>query len=285
MIRSSFFCLGFIFCVSSFAQNSTTFHSAFEGEFFNVVDNRLGQLLMADQSVSKAEYQLYKNKLDEYIAGFEDKLHKYKTRQSLVSAIFYKTHRKWLKRYQSLTAFGQMLKTGNYDCLSATTLYSYLFDELGIDHQIVETRYHIYITIPTEDGEFLIETTDPIYGLVTDQKEVAERLASFEVKNNQVMQDAYTFSSMMNEPISGLELVGLQYYNASVHAYNQQDYANAIDLLLKAVVFRTSARNNEFGLLIAQTVLNDEKLTDQMKFQYIGKVQRLLQGNVTIASR
>lgn len=285
MIRNLFFCVCIIFPLSSHAQNTISYHSSFEGEYFSLNEQRLGQLLMADATITTADYLHYQQDLGAYMDAFLAKKHRYRTKASLVSAVFYKTHRKWLKRYKPFTPFGQMLKTGNYDCLSATTLYSYLFDELDIDHTIIENKYHIYILISTDNGELLIETTDPIYGFVTDPKEIAERLATFEAQNNEVLEDAYTFSSVVNESVNGVELIGLQYYNASVNAFNQKDYDNSIDLLQKAIVFRASSRYIEFGLLITQAILNDDALDDEVKLGHIKKVQRLLQNGVILASR
>ncbi|MEM1407413.1 MAG: hypothetical protein AAGG59_11600 [Bacteroidota bacterium] len=286
MVKNLFFCLcfGLFFNVHAQDYNGIVFHSKFEKDQFSNPENPLAQLLMADESATMEACIQFDRELDDYIHSLKIKRAKTKKDKDFVSFVFYKTHRKYLKRYAPFTSLASLSKSGKYDCLSATSLYSYLFSRLGVDHQIIETRYHIYIKVNTDEGDVLIESTDPIYGYVDRQNEIDERLN--EIDKDVVSADnTYSFSAMVNDRISFKELIGLQYYNLAVNAFNGQHYESAIHLLSKGVIFRNNTRTIEFGLVIAQVIMKDDNLDQEQKLAYVNKLQRLFHSTTTLASR
>ncbi len=288
MAKKLFFCLFFIVSVGLSAQNTkeVAYHSEFERAVFLSDSDIFSSLLMADPMVSIEEKEDFSEKMEDFIGQLSAKQGKYRSQLDFVSTVFYKTHRKFLKRYRQFTPFGKMLRTGNYDCLSATSLYALLFERLGIGYEIVETNYHIYITVVTPKGNALIESTDAIYGYVTNPKEIEERLKEFEARNSTVSsEDQYAFETHINDRVSQSGLIGLQYYNASVNAYNNTEFGEAIDLLQKAFVFRNNTRMDEFGMLLTQTILDDPTLAAESKSDYINKLAGLLDLKITLASR
>lgn len=286
MVKSSFFCLcfGLFFYTNAQNFNDLTFHSSLEKDHFGVSHDRLAQLLMADESITQEEHLAFKVELDEYVVSLKAKRNKIKRNKDFISHIFYKTHRKYLKRYASFTSLGALSRTGKYDCLSATSLYSYLFSKLDIAHNIIEASYHIYINVETEEGNVLIESTDPIYGFVDNANDIDQRLNKI---NTEVPKgkEAYTFASIVNEIISENELVGLQYYNRAVASFNIQEYEAAINFLSKGLVYRNNTRTIEFGLVIAQSIMGDENLDQDTKSAYVNRLQHLFHDNVALASR
>ncbi|MEM9859304.1 MAG: hypothetical protein AAF843_18240, partial [Bacteroidota bacterium] len=194
MIKNSFLSLWLGLCISASAQDleRINFHSEFEANYFTNVDEALGRLLMADPDASDFDLRELTEKLTGYIQGLESKRSKFKRQEDFISFVFYKTHRKFLKRYTPYTSFRTLSKSGAYDCLSATSLYSYLFHALDIEHTIVETSYHIYIIANADNNSILLESTDPIYGYVKDKKEIQQRLAEINGKNAPA-NDQYNF--------------------------------------------------------------------------------------------
>lgn len=288
MVKSLFFCLCFISFFGTYSQNQSEldFHSSFEANHFSESDSYVAQLLMADLSVTPAEYSTFKAVIDNYLSTLKAKRGKFKTEKDFVSHIFYKTHRKFLKRYSQFTTFAGLMRSGQYDCLSATSLYSQLFTQLDLQHSIIETNYHIYLKVITEKGEILIESTDPIYGFVDSQKEIEKRLNEISDENTTSDdKNNYQFAADVNDVITPTELIGLQYYNLAVAAYNKHNYETAISLLTKGLVYRANSRNIEFGLVIAQSIMRDESLEQDKKLLYVSKLQRLFHHSQAVASR
>ncbi|MEO1098986.1 MAG: hypothetical protein AAFX57_14740 [Bacteroidota bacterium] len=286
MVKNLFFCFccGLFFSVDAQDCNVIVFHSEFEEDQFSKPQNQLAQLLMADESATMDEYIQFDRELDDYINSLKIKRAKTKKNKDFISFVFYRTHRKYLKRYAPFTSLASLSKSGKYDCLSATSLYSYIFSELGIDHSVIETSYHIYLKINADEGDLLIESTDPIYGFVDRQNEIEERLNEID-KDAVAVENTYSFTSVVNDKISFQELIGLQYYNLAVAAFNAQNYENAINLLSKGLIFRNHSRTTEFGLVIAQAVMKDDDLDQDSKLGYVNKLQRLFHSSTTLASR
>src|ERR1041385_1042879 len=98
----------------------------------------------------------------------------------LVRTLFNKAHKNYLKNYVAYSQVDDIFKDGNYDCLSGTYFFARALDELNISYKIFETNYHIFLTVQTERGEVLMESTDRFNGLVQNQKAVKERIASYQ---------------------------------------------------------------------------------------------------------
>ena len=103
MVKSLFFCLCFISFFNSYSQDDIIFHSDFEKENFSDSDAYVAQLFMADAGVTTAEFLYFRTQLDHYALNLNSKRSKFKTQKDFVSHIFYKTHRKFLKRYSPFT--------------------------------------------------------------------------------------------------------------------------------------------------------------------------------------
>ncbi|MEM6522742.1 MAG: hypothetical protein AAGF85_05050 [Bacteroidota bacterium] len=286
MLKSSLVCLflGLIFSVHAQDFQEVSFHSEFENVHFQNNSQPLAKLLMADATVKSIDYFNFREELSVYINGLQSKQTRFKKEKDFVSHVFYKTHRKYLKRYVPFTTLGVLAKTGKYDCLSATSLYSYLFTKLGVHHSIIETNYHIYIKVSTSEGDLLIESTDAIYGFVERSDEIKTRLKQMDKEESQP-DNAYRFTSTVNEIISPTELIGLQYYNQAVSAFNEQRYSESIDFLLKGLIFRNNPRTIEFGLVLAQGIMKDDRLDQNSKLTHITRLQRLLHDNIAVVSR
>lgn len=287
MLNKLFFALACFVSYDLGAQNPghLLFHSTFEKEVFFKEEDNFARLLMADPSRTHLEKSRFSVLLEEYVTHLQSKRAKFRSELDFISMVFYKTHRRFLKQYDPLTSFGEMLEVKNYDCLSATTLYTVLLQRLGVEHEVIETTYHIYMKVMTPEGEALIESTDPIYGFVTDPVEIKSRLKGFLSKDVRKKNTEYSFASRVHDPVSRTGLVGLQYYNASIQAYNNGEFEDAINLFQKALFFRHNARMDEFGLLLMQTILDHATLSADDKSVYINKIARQINLKIALASR
>ncbi|MBL6447451.1 hypothetical protein JMN32_14125 [Fulvivirga sp. 29W222] len=267
--------------------SSLNFHSALEEEviieFLQKKDVDLLELqLISSRDISASVLKAYNTRLDEFVKKLSEKRGKYKSDKQFLSYAFYKVNQKFLKRYKPFTSPALLFKTGEYDCLSGTTLYALILHRLGIEHDIVETNHHIYLRVQHENEVFLMESTDPMYGFIADQKEVANRLSYYNHGNsiregeNIANKEVYVFESQVNDNIDMFDLVGLHYYNAAINSFNQEDISSSIDNLEKAVVFYFSPRISEFGLLVAKTLLEVDQIQDEAKRDYLNRINNLL---------
>ncbi len=173
-----------------------------------------------------------------------------KSQKRILSALFYKVHRKYLKSYQELASFSELIADGSYNCLTGTALYALALNELNINYEIIERKYHIYLKVATDEGEILIESTDPINGFITSAKEIAERLAGYDEEQNGKAVFAYT--GEVNNAIDLYQMVGLHYYNAAIKHFNKLELRPAYVAVQKALIFYESERLKDFRNLIGE---------------------------------
>lgn len=187
--------------------------------------------------------QLALEKINNVLNHLENRKSKYKNEDDFVEYLYYFTHRKLLKTYTQFPSLEETLVSGRYDCLTATTVYSILLSELDIDHAVVETNYHIYIIVnPDTNHELLIETTDPRYGLIKDQSEIAASKNDYLRNNLEERNTLIAFDFNIERRLEHKELIGLLYYNQSIKEMNNGDWEKAMLIARKAQEYYSENR-------------------------------------------
>ncbi|MEQ9413190.1 MAG: hypothetical protein RIF39_05140 [Cyclobacteriaceae bacterium] len=179
-----------------------------------------------------------------------------KTDRLFLKSVFNITHRQLLKEYDQYAGFGEIFKGGKYDCLTATALYSVLLNELGYPHRIIETNYHIFLLVDTNDGQVLMESTDPLDGFEYQPEKIESRIAQYKLDQEKAISNElnYPFSYSLFNEVTPAELTGLLYYNQCVKAFNTKQWSKAIQLLEVAKVYYNSPRIAEMENLLVQVV-------------------------------
>jgi hypothetical protein len=176
-----------------------------------------------------------------------------KSEALFLSHTFYRTHQRFLRNYQEFSNFSNLFSSGSYNCLSATALYALILDYFNYEYQIVETNYHIFVLINTNEGIFLFETTDGQNGFVSSPRKVQEKIASYKKNVLSKADDSKTYysyrSSLYNE-ITLDQLTGLFHYNLAVQAFNDRDETSAVRHLEESVKTYYSPRTEELSRII-----------------------------------
>jgi hypothetical protein len=117
------------------------FHSEFEkAVLVNASsESALSMLLVADETVNQesaeSDLETYENNLTFY----QKQQSKYKSEEQFLKFFFYRVHRKELKSYEQYVSLASQFETGQYDCLTATSLYYLYLTDLGYKVNLVET--------------------------------------------------------------------------------------------------------------------------------------------------
>ena len=244
--------------------------------------NKLTLQLMSDPLVDQQELKVFQRDIHNYVELLKAKRHKMPSDKAFYGYVFYKTHHKLLKRYKKYSEFSTLLRTGVYNCLSATTLYALLYDALGVDIEIIETNHHIYLQLNTLNETFLVESTDPINGFIENEEEIEAKLKpSFQQRGEDQL---FKFSFDLNERIGLDKLAGLQYYNKAVHAFNKGEIIAAIELMEKASVFYNNKRLREFGILLGKVLIADQSIESSIRSHYLERIGATTRVQFIIAS-
>ncbi len=225
----------------------------------------------------------WKAQFSEYVAEMTKKRDKGMDEDMFITQLYYKTHKKFLKNYRNYSSFSHMLETGNYDCLSATIMYALLLNEFDIKFEVVETDYHIYLIAEYENGRIMLETTDPVNGLITKEDDIIERIDEINTRNQSLSEGYLTLQTDRNF-MSLVRLTGLQYFNASVAALNEGEIISAIDQLEKARIYDDAERFREYGKHLARVLVYDQSLSEETRQQYLLKLTQFLNNGVITAA-
>lgn len=213
-----------------------------------------------------------------FISKLEGKKLSFKRDKDFLHYLFYKTHRKFLKRYAEYCPFDALLKNGTYNCLTGTALYALLLDHFNFEYSVIETNYHIFLMVKTsDDDEVLFEATDPLDGFVDSNQEIQARINIY--KQNKILKNSddkmyYRYNFDLYNTVSMEELLGLMYFNLSVDAYNNHDVSKSINYLDQSVKLYQSARIKNFARIILLTVAKQDLSTIE-KETCLKKIQLL----------
>ena len=176
-----------------------------------------------------------------------------KSERAFIRHIFEKTHQRFLKNYEAYASLDETFDDGSYNCLTGTILFSLILHHYNIEHQVIETNYHIFILAETAEGQILLEATDPMNGFVTSAKDIEARILLY--KQNQIQgqqrdKSYYKFRFELYNTVSLDELRGLTYYNNAVNSFNHKNLEVAVQSLVKANEHYFSYRIEEFSQIL-----------------------------------
>jgi tetratricopeptide (TPR) repeat protein len=209
-----------------------------------------------DSGLSLAEKTAYKQELQAFCIELKQQRAEYKNQKKYLRAVFNKVHRKYLKSYQQFSVLSETLQTGDYDCVSGTTLYALVLQALGFDYQIKEAPFHAYLLVNLENNEqVLLESTNPIHGILEGQDYIIDTEKKYRLQTslkNDIPLTPFT------RAINLRQLAGLQYYNEAVVYFNRQEFKIARKILQKAWVLYPEDRIQtllQISETFAQTVV------------------------------
>jgi hypothetical protein len=206
---------------------------------------------------------------------------------AFLKKVFHQTEKTFLKKYDPYSDFNQIFASGTYDCLTATSLFSNVLDQLNFTYRIMETNYHIFLLVRTSDGEVLLETTDRFQGFVRRSDEIGQRINSYRhsmTPRATENKDIYLYHCDLYREVNHRQLPGLLYYNQAIKAYNTGRLEQCADLLEKAKSVYDTPRISEFARICLQLVVSSQ-LDDPTKQRLIHQLKDLVQEPATLASR
>lgn len=248
----------FIFPVSfAFSQDTLpdscaklSFHSSLEREGFEALcsGKHVDFLTMAIAVNPSSDHTTLKNfsgLIEDETIAIRQFMQKQKKLSKSLKFIFDDIQGKFLKAYDLDANFNDLFGNGNFNCLTATILYSVILDKLNIEHSVKFMPGHVYLIAFDGETPYMFETTDPYNGFyqITSQERSKAlqgmRLLQFmasdngQKENGNDLFDRY-FIKLNNTDMRGL--VGYQYVNEAVTHMIGQRYQQVYDLTSKAML-------------------------------------------------
>lgn len=270
-----------VYTIKIYGQNRfINFNSTQEKEYFNLVDNNKNLLklsLLADiDEISANENVLV---IDSYInqLNWSDSDHTKPTKK--LKSLFKNIHNTFLKIYDEDANTYDMFESGKYNCVTASVLYSYIFEYIDIPYQIKEEPTHVYVIAYPDKHNIMIETTTPTMGVFAPNTKAKTEYIKTLVANKYLEQsyvDNVGIEKAFNEffygktNISFKELIGLLYYNKAVNYINDKEAIKSYSDIYKAN-FLYPAKKHQF---LEQEILKE--YLDNFSFDQLDEWEILL---------
>lgn len=226
--------------------------SGFEKSLFEVYQKDsvnfdfIKTLFAIDSSYTLEKATQKKQQIDDFIKRMEKKVRSHNPKKAL-KTIFKNTHDRFFKKYELDANFSDIFRSGTYNCVTGTALYSYVFDYFNIPYEIKEVPTHVFIVAYPKKYNIYVETTVPgKSGSYIPSEKAIQKAVEELVRMKLITQDhvnkvgpvkAYNEYFYGNENINKSDLVGIQYFNDAILKLNNEEYTKAAKSINKAKAF------------------------------------------------
>ena len=239
------------------------------------------------ETVPNSTIEIILQKTENFVLEQRKRKESAKSEIRFLNSLVKDSHREFLKSYKPYSQFNELFETGQYDCLSGTSFFSLVLSELGFQYKIIETNYHIFLMIETNQGQILLETTDHLFGLKTNTKEMASCLEKYrrnELTASSSNRSYYLYRTKLFQQVSPHQLPGLLYFNQAVVAFNHHDLITCVNRLDKARIIYNNARVEELTDIVIKSITTS--LLDEMtKSKLLIKLTQYQKQTVVFAGR
>ena len=193
-----------------------------------------------------------------------------------LKVIFFRTHRKFLERYDPSSTFSEMVLSGKYGCLPGTVLYALLLEYFDFKVRTIELTNHIFLKVKVDDQIYTFESTDPSKGFIRDDVSITQLSEQFEANSRRIISISSDNisgeegqSTFVNQGLTFQQMAGLQFYNQSVYAYYKNNPIRSLQLVNKAVELYESDRTTYMMEFVISTILRNKKISGVEKENYL----------------
>lgn len=226
------------------------YHSEFERKaLYNFVHHKtdtFNLFLAIDESMTSEEAKKHYNS---YMQVYNDLIQKKiesKKLNSQIKIAYSGVHSRFLKKYNSNEFFPVMLQSGTYNCVSASMLYSLVYDHLKIPFKVMAASDHVYLVANPGTNSVVIETTNPSFEKAIFTGEFKRQYVDY-VLNSKLISEAELKSKSTDEIFEEKynevkesqfnHLPGFQYYNKAIAKLQNNDNEKGFELCQKAYYF------------------------------------------------
>ncbi len=276
-------------CLLFFSFTSTVccqnFVSDIEKEMFNKFEKDsinydfLKSICAIDSSFTDERHIVYKRQLDEIIHTLPSKEQKDSKEKKRIKKIYNIIHDRFFVKYNLEAVFTDIFKNGTYNCVSASALYSYVFDELNIPYQVKELPSHVFLIAYPETLKIYLETTAPgAYGFYSPSKSQIEKIVNelIELKlvaNHEVQAKGYSkvYQDYFfgNKYLNKSSLIGMQYFNECMKRMADENYDKALYSISKSMIFYKSPFSKKISSQLILENISEMKFDNKESIDFL----------------
>lgn len=188
---------------------------------------------------------------------------RYGKSEKFLKMLFFRSQQYLMDDYNQYASVEELIETGAFDCVSGSFLMAVFLDQYGFDYDIMETSFHVFLTVNVDGGKIVLESTDGFTGFINDKEEVRAYLKEFEresKKNPLYLNPDQKIVKDLLQPsiyraINLQQLKGLELFNRAIFYNNQMEYETAFKKIKEAEILYPSERINALSQLLQSQLI------------------------------
>jgi tetratricopeptide (TPR) repeat protein len=251
------------------------FHSEFEKDAFTVFENGIPDYLRLFLAISPSSDEALLKEANQKILSvteniYDKKFEKLKDEKK-VGKIYEKVNGDILNRYEEKILFPVIFSTGSFNCLTASALYGFVFQYLGIDFEFKESYNHVHPVAFPKTLQIKVETTDPVNGFQYFDTKLKVQFVNYLLNSKTISKEEARNSSLdeifnkyyFPEASIGMkELAGSQYLNDAFYNFAQEEFEFAFKQSQKAYYLYPSAKISTIMLFVLSGCIDKADYTN-----------------------
>lgn len=149
-----------------------SFSSEYEREAWtNTEKDYLHLFSSIDSTSTLTDVKAFRKRLEDFLALHPTQTEGKKRSRDLMN-LYVSVHEEFLMRYRSIIYFPELMRKGEFNCVTSTVLYAIILDHFKIPYVIIEEPNHVYlIAYPENEYHVLETTTSNLVGFSVSEKE------------------------------------------------------------------------------------------------------------------
>lgn len=188
---------------------------------------------------------------------------RYGNSEKFLKMLFFRSQQYLMYDYNQYASVEELIETGAFDCVSGSFLMAVFLDQYGFDYDIMETSFHVFLTVNVEGQKVVLESTDGFTGFISDKDEVKAYLKDFEresKKNPLYLNPDQKLLKDLLQPsiyraINLQQLKGLELFNRAIFYNNQMAYDIAFQKIKEAEILYPSERITALSKLLQSQLI------------------------------
>lgn len=260
------------------------FHSDFERTaIHNFVINKkdtFNLFLAIDENMSSEAAAIYYNTYKKIFEDLSRKKIESKNITKKVKIIKSTLRGHFLKKYILNEYFPVMLRIGTFNCVTASVIYSLVFEKLKIPYKLMATTNHVYPVANPGEHSIVIETGDPEMEETFFLGEFKQQFINYLYSSKLIESEEYkdkSIEEIIVEQFSDVyevkfhNLPGFQYHNKAITLMQNKNTYVTYELCQKAYFF---SQDPQIKILLYNTLLSRIEKCD---FSSVSDVDYLVQ--------
>lgn len=195
--------------------------------------------------------------------------------------LFHTVQDSFLGVYQEAALMNELFDDSIFSCVTGSALIAFYLQLNGFEYKIEEMPEHVFLTTEFKNRTYLLESTDPQFGFLKDNKLNRNDYEPDSLDNNHIFKLISSYSHLgkggilVKSEITLYELAGLNHYNEAVKAVNVDDYVSAARNLEKALYLYPSKRIAEMYKYCLIQLVDNKTIEFDRRSLYLNRLYSL----------